>query len=800
MGRRISPVTITLLVIAAIVLPQLIVEACGPDLSPPTFTHDSLPGVPLDTYAKGKLELLQPGFGRVYLFVAYRNLRGKPLGDSEIAAVKKILSWSSDWNTPEQPATSKQAAQVPVNWIDRWKAAREKVPGTKAGINFGYARREGIYRYVQTNGYYVEYLNCASGAFQHAVKTLNHRISRFGAGSPYVKQWLSAQDEVFANCGAGFSYPPRPPATTIPVPAPLTDPKLIRQDRAYQIAAAHFYAGDLAKAKTEFAAIQKDASSPYRKIAPYLVARCLVREGTLTSAVDQINAQPLGQAERRLESILGDAQLDEYQRSARGLLQFVRIRLYPQRRERKLALALDGAKPDPEFHQNLVDYLWLFDHSISRETPKAPTRAAASSDSPAAAPPGGMTDWILTFSKPGATSFTHALALWRQTRRMPWLVAAISKAPGNDPASAQLIDAAERVPVDSPAYVTVTFHRLRLLAETGHAAEARRGLDGVLANTRSGLTQGARNEFLALRMSLSRTLAEWLRFAARRPVDMGGYEYITQAQLAKAGVQMDFFDRDAAVTLTEKLPLSMMAKASRSTLLPAGLRREIATATWTRAILLGNATVARREAPVLAALAPDLRDSLAAYQTAKSGPQGKFAAIFLLLRFPGLRPFVPVGVPRWSLFKGPQSPAHIDHFRNNWWCGMRPQASGNWMQFNYRTMNVSLTSPLRLIYPNGKIPSPSFLTTGERAAARKEWSALEQLPSAPNWLAKETLAWAKAHPNDPRVPEALYLVVRATRYGCNDANTGYYSKRAFLLLHRRYPRSPWTRKTPFWFN
>ncbi len=799
MGRRISPVTIALLVIAAIVLPQLI-EACGPDLSPPTFTHASFPDVPLNAYAKGKLELLQPGFQRVYLFVAYRNLIGKPLGGTEIAAVKKILSWSSYWNPPGQSVTNAQSANVPVNWIDRWKAAREKVPGPKAKIDFGYPGRAGIYKYVSAKDYYLEYLNCPSGAFQHAVKILNGRISRFGAESPYVKQWLAAQDEVFANCAAGFGYPPHPPVATIPAPAPATDPKLIRQDRAYQIAAAHFYAGDLAKAKTEFAAIGKDPSSPYREVAPYLVARCLVREGTLTLTDDKINAPPLEQAEGRLESILGDTGLDEYHHSARGLLQFVRIRLYPQRRERELSLALDGAKRDPQFHQNLVDYLWLFDHSISRETPKAPSSAGGSSDSPPAAPRGGMTDWILTYSKPAPASFGHALSVWRQTRRLPWLVAAISQAQGSDPASAQLVAAAANVPVDSPAYVTVTFHRLRLLAETGHAGEARRGLDDMLANTRIGLTQGTRNEFMALRMSLSRSFAEWLRYAARQPVDMGGYEYATPAKMAKAGIQTDFFDRDAAVTLTEKLPLGMLAKASRFTLLPEGLRREIATAAWTRAILVGDAAVALRETPVLASLMPELRGSLAAYQAAKTGPQRKFAAIFLLLRFPGMRPFVPVGVPRWSLFAGPQSPAHIDAFRNNWWCAMGPQAGGGSWQFNYQTMHRSLTSPLRLIYPNGAIPSPGFPTADERAAAGKEWSALERLSTAPNWLARETLAWARAHPHDPRVPEALYLVVRATRYGCNDANTGRYSKRAFLLLHQRYPRSPWTRKTPYWFN
>lgn len=799
MGRRISPITIAILVMAVIILPQLI-EACGPDLSPPTFTHSSVPGVPFEAFAKGRLGLLQTGFSHTYLFVAYRDLIGRPLTGDQITAVKDILSNPSCWGIPEPQKASATSVSAPVNWIDRWKTAREKVPGPRAKIDFGYPGREGVYRYEERNGYYLDYLNCASDAFQHAVKILDLRIARFGATSPYVKQWLTAQDEVFANCRGNFGYPNRSPTATIPEPAPATDPELIREDRAYQVAAAHFYAGDLAKAKTEFAAIGKDPASPYRKIAPYLVARCLVREGTLTLADDKIKAQPLEQAERQLENILGERSLLEYHHAARGLLQFVRIRLYPQQRDRELDLALDGTKSDPTFHQNLVDYLWLFDHSISRENQRVPASAEEASSAPIAAGRGGMTDWILTFSKPGPSSFAHSLAEWRQTHRLPWLVAAISKARASDPASAQLVVAARNVRADSPAYVTVTFHRMRLLVEMGHPAAARHGLDSLLASKGIGLTQGARNEFLALRMSLTRSLSEWLRYAPRHPVDMGGYAYTTTAKMAKAGGQTEFFDRDASVSLTEKLPLTLLAKAARSKLLPVHLREEIAIAVWTRAILLGNTAMARRMTPVLARLEPELRSSLAAYQVAKSEPQMKFAAIFLLLRFPGMRPFLPTGVPRWSVFDGPQLLKHVDDFRNNWWCSMGPKAKASWAQFNYYTMNRSLTAPLRMIFLNGAIPSPGFLSTSERAAAQKEWAAIEQLPTAPDWLGKQTLAWAKTHPNDPRIPEALHLLVLVTRYGCADAFTADYSKQAFLLLHKRYPKSPWTRKTRYWFN
>jgi hypothetical protein len=62
------------------------------------------------------------------------------------------------------------------------------------------------------------------------------------------------------------------------------------------------------------------------------------------------------------------------------------------------------------------------------------------------------------------------------------------------------------------------------------------------------------------------------------------------------------------------------------------------------------------------------------------------------------------------------------------------------------------------------------------------------------------LEWARVHPQDPRVPEALHLVVRATRYGCTDDATGAVSRAAFTLLHRHYPKSPWTTKTSLWFK
>ena len=64
----------------------------------------------------------------------------------------------------------------------------------------------------------------------------------------------------------------------------------------------------------------------------------------------------------------------------------------------------------------------------------------------------------------------------------------------------------------------------------------------------------------------------------------------------------------------------------------------------------------------------------------------------------------------------------------------------------------------------------------------------------------QTLDWAQKHPDDPRLPEALHRAVQASRYRCTDADTGKYSKQAFNLLHRKYPKSSWTARTKYWYK
>ena len=101
-----------------------------------------------------------------------------------------------------------------------------------------------------------------------------------------------------------------------------------RADRAYQIAAANFYATNYDQAKDQFDAIAKDKASPYRIVSPYLAARAMLHKGSFIEKKE--DARPaLSDAENRLNAILKDTSLKAAQPDATRLLNLTRVRLHP---------------------------------------------------------------------------------------------------------------------------------------------------------------------------------------------------------------------------------------------------------------------------------------------------------------------------------------------------------------------------------------------------------------------------------------------------------------------------------------
>src|SRR5262249_41081806 len=129
------------------------------------------------------------------------------------------------------------------------------------------------------------------------------------------------------------------------------------------------------------------------------------------------------------------------------------------------------------------------------------------------------------------------------------------------------------------------------------------------------------------------------------------------------------FDDDAAIALNEKMPLSVLKEAAASQTLSRRLRREVALAAWVRAALLDDEETALALAPGVSQLEPALKKYIDSYVSAADSASRKFAAIYLILKFPGADPEVGSGVGRLTAL------GEIDNYRNNWWCALgRPAA------------------------------------------------------------------------------------------------------------------------------
>jgi hypothetical protein len=420
----------------------------------------------------------------------------------------------------------------------------------------------------------------------------------------------------------------------------------------------------------------------------------------------------------------------------------------------------------PLMRQAVTDYTHLWDRSEDAKY-EVPTDRSE------------VTDWIQTFQAGGKGP--HALERWRAKHSAPWLVTAVVGAQPKDSAAPELIVAARQLSPDSPAYATATYYAILLQLRRGESDAARQWADAALATKQA---DSAVNLVRSERLAMARDWTEFLRYAPRKPVALTyGGDIPDDPDTAHPDAALDL---DSGGPMNRMVPLARWIDAASGNALPKSLQADIAQAGWIRAVLLDDTKSARTLAARAQELRPELAPVVRDYLGQSDPAAAKFTAIFWILRMPGLAPEVRTGIGRTTKVDA------IDDFRDNWWhIEVTPPEQGE------RDANHQ---PLYDLYPSGDIGPSAFLPADERSAGEKEAKALRDAASnAVNYLSSAAIAWARAHPQDPRVPEALHLAVRTTRYGPADKSSSPLSKEAFDLLHRRYPNSDWTKNTKYWY-
>jgi len=401
-------------------------------------------------------------------------------------------------------------------------------------------------------------------------------------------------------------------------------------------------------------------------------------------------------------------------------------------------------------------------------------------------------DWTLTFQALAAAAPQHALAQWRSTHALPWLVAALVLAPDDAVYDSSLLQAAAAIPVSSPAWETVAYHRARLLIAAGHMADARTALTD-LSSQLEQLSAANRepstvNAVRGLEMIAAPSAADFLSFAPRSMLLASSEEYSSVLECEEVmkdparhyhcvpQVDSQQLDADAARVFNEQAPLSLWLAAAESDSLSPQLRSAIAEEGWTRAVLLGDSD---RAGSFLALVPQTLREQAAAGHSPLS-------PWMTLARNPGLRPYLDAGTQRAYSYDV------VESYRDNW-CYEPDQHAG-----------PSLRAAL--------------LSSAERQQGEKDAHDLASIRSLN--VGRQILADVQANPHDPLAAESLFLVLRMIRYECtepapategprdNFASAGPFSQEArdllqlkrdaARLLRRYYAASPWTKKAaPF---
>ena len=418
-----------------------------------------------------------------------------------------------------------------------------------------------------------------------------------------------------------------------------------------------------------------------------------------------------------------------------------------------------------------------------------------------------LSDWILTMQSSDPSAYGHAFSRWRETRSHAWLVAALAKADKSAVGLTQLMRAAQNVSHDEAGFLSVTYNVVRLKVATGRQDEARNLLDQILFPPAAILPVSARNLFIEQRMSLAMDLKEFLRSARRQPVAFyqdgvlgkisdlienakSFWDSETYAETKEEydhGIDETYknllpwddrvtFDHKTTEIFNWHFPLQLLGEAARDKDLPDYLQRNLILATWTRAILLNKEDVALNIAPEVPKVAPEMAAVFTPYLAARTAKARHNAALYVLLKFPNLSPYVAGDLPEWNTTE------ELDYYLESaWWC---PQSDTDYDDNGNEVTKV--------------VAKPSFLTTEQLETARRERLALRALGDAKSYVGKQVLEWAKMSPSDPRVPEALFIAVKANqsyKYGCSgwefDEQT---QKAADTLLRERYERSAWTAK------
>ncbi|RTL36067.1 MAG: hypothetical protein EKK48_27315 [Candidatus Melainabacteria bacterium] len=815
-----------LLAVSFIVNPVPPAKACAPDLAYSILVNGNHPDLPLPLFARGNIGVVQAGWAKSYLVVAYRYLNLKPLSAAEQESVVSL------WHSRIKNGSSFSSMGL-IDERDAYLTMRSKAIGASNKKNMDLAWK--------MSQFWEKYA-IGDASMSQARRTLASLMQKYKPLSPQVRAWVNAQDGVY-----GLSAQKN---QEVVVPAPLpgsADPEL--QDyRNYQIGAANFYLSNYGNALAAFEKVAGRFGSPLKDLASYMVLRIKAAQ------VRNVQKDENNAVANLLQSAAGKADKVSSRENILDLLRPINYMNMDSAAAVKMLSSVVLAGGDQRFGGDVGDLTFLLDGNPLHPDTSAPismiggdgsvagsanssvnsssTNSSASSSTSSSADSSSaqqskateelaaasdLADWVLTIqssmfaddnfddspqakARMKATAqknASHALQMWRKTRSTPWLVAAVTTNSLRNHGTDDLYAAAQNVSAASPAYSTCRFYLADALIATGKKSEARNMILPLLSD--KSLPPSSRNLFAMQMAAASETTADYLKFAVQETpevlqslTDLVSPKFLKIENSKTYVTETPAFDAEVADDISRNAPLSTWMSFSQNASVPAAFRAIVLRATWTRAQLLNRDDMAMKISDAVAASNPVLKNAIAKYKTAPEGPAKQFAGACAVLKFYGMTPYIQGGLQRHG-----ERLDEFDWYNGNYWVPfpvVKRQKTEEEMWSDYETVCFNgCASMSERIKSYGENGLASRLTAAEKKQATSERTQIfKNNPS--RYYGQIVLDWAKSHPSDPDVPEMLYRIVKLPKWTTASDVGSEYSRKAYMALHASYPGNKWTRK------
>ncbi len=781
-------------------------SACGPSYDKAVFVSWIHPDLPLRSYAAGNLGVIQSGWAKSYLCVAYRYLANRGLNKIEQASMERI--WIERLSSETSEVDTNQGEPV-QDYIE----LRNKVLGIKAGEVWSEYSK--ISPFISDN-------QIGQNSFVEALQTLKARIKRYGQSSKEVHQWLTGQDCIFGQNASG--------KLTVPPLLKGGFDKTLTEDRLYQRAAAMFYLKEYARAADLFEKIARDSQSPRHGLASYMVARCRVNDvlNNGSEKTDLIIAAIENQAKNEADFEQKEDLLD--------LVCLLKCALETNGGNfARLSQSVMGKANDKTAAQcfgrnisDLTDILSSQDYAFPGGEAKSYAGSKVLKND--------LSAWVATvndgyepfyFSEERLAALKRqnpdqsqwyvedekrlaarkllqkrrgnfALQQWRQGHQLPWLVAVMLCGGLRGSERSDALEAAKKLTPQSPAFQTASFYVVDALISQGKLDQARMRLKATLITAGKSILPSSANLFKSEQMALATDTSQYLSAACMKLSTPSSNcllmpdNWLKYERRNTAGPTLGGLDEEVARDLDYNLPFSLWLKLAHKKDIPSNLHARIVCAAWLRSILLGQSRYTGQLSQDLAQAYPQCAPALSKYTIAAPGRDKQFALAQLILDNYGMAPYVGGGLPRFAM------PINqFNYYQLNFWLPSKEAGPDLDLDDYYRgTIDRGNSQNARLMLGFYKPGISRLLTEGEKNEARKERAQIEKChPSI--LLGQAVLDQAKAGSNDPDMAHLLYKIVKLPLWSGPSATGTTYSKAALKVLKQRYRSDKWASRVRY---